>query len=41
MVNWPHDQYMTKETRIHNGERALSSINSAGEAGQLHVKEWN
>jgi len=29
----------TKEPRIYNGERTVSSINSTGETGQLHVKE--
>ena len=30
---------MTKEARIHNGEKTVSSINGAGKPGQLHVKE--
>ena len=30
---------MTKEARIHNGEKTVSSISGAGETGQLHVKE--
>ena len=29
---------MTKEARIYNGEKTLSSINGAGKTGQLHVK---
>jgi len=28
-----------KETRIYNGEKAVSSINGAGKTGQLYVKE--
>ena len=34
MVNYS----MTKEARLYNGEKAVSSINGAGETGQLHVK---
>ena len=30
---------MTKEARIYNGEKAVSSISGAGKTGQLHVKE--
>ena len=30
---------MTKEARIYSGEKAASSISSAGKTGQLHVKE--
>jgi len=31
---------MTKDSaRIHNGEKAVSSISGAGKAGQLHAKE--
>ena len=30
---------MTKEERIYNGEKTVSSINDAGKIGQLHVKE--
>ena len=38
----PHTyQSMTKEARIYNGEKTVSSISSAGETVQLHVKEWN
>ena len=29
---------MTKETRIYNGEKTVSSINGARKTGQLHVK---
>ena len=32
---------MTKEARMYNGEETASSINGAGETGQLHIKEWN
>ena len=28
-----------KETKIYNGAKTASSINSAGKTGQLHVKE--
>ena len=33
--------FLTKEARIYNGAKTASSINGAGETGQLHVKEWN
>ena len=29
----------TKETRIYNGEKTVSSISGAGKTGQLHVKK--
>ena len=29
---------MTKETRIYNGEKTVSSISGAEKTGQLHVK---
>ena len=29
---------MTKEVRIYNGDKTVSSINGAGKTGQLHVK---
>ena len=29
---------MTKEAKIHNGEKTVSSISGAGKAGELHVK---
>ena len=29
---------MTKEARIYNGEKTVSSISGAGKTGQLHVK---
>ena len=32
---------MTKEARIHNGEKTVSSISGAGKTGQLHVKIIN
>ena len=31
--------FLTKEARIYNGAKTASSINRAGKAGQLHVKE--
>ena len=30
---------MTKEARLYNGEKTVSSINGAGKTGQLHVKK--
>ena len=33
--------FFTKEARIYNGPKTASSINGAGETGDLHVKEWN
>jgi len=30
---------MTKEIRIYNGEKTVSSINDAEKTGQLHVKK--
>jgi len=30
---------LTKEARIYNGEKIVSSISGAGRTGQLHVKE--
>ena len=30
---------MTKEARIHKGEKTVYSINGAGKNGQLHVKK--
>ena len=29
---------MTKEARLYNGGKTVSSVNGAGETGQLHVK---
>ena len=29
---------MTKEAKIHNGEKTVSSISGAGKTGQQHVK---
>ena len=34
-------QSLTKEARIHNGEKRVSSIIGAGKTGELHVKEFN
>ena len=31
--------FLTKEARIYNGAKTASSINGAGETGQLHVKK--
>ena len=30
---------MTKEARIYNGEKTVSSVIGAGKTGQLHAKE--
>jgi len=30
---------MTKEARIYNAEKTVSSINGTGKTGQLHVKD--
>ena len=32
---------MTKEPRLNNGERTVSSINGVGKTDQSHAKEWN
>ena len=32
---------MTKEARIYNGEKAISSISGAGETGQLHFRTFS
>ena len=32
---------MTKETRIYNGEKTVSTVSGAGKTEQLHLKEWN
>ena len=39
----PHtySQSMTKEARMDNGKRTVSSISGAGKTGQLHVNKWN
>ena len=29
---------LTKEARIYNGEKTVSSINGVGKTGQLHIK---
>ena len=31
--------FFTKEARIYNGAKTVTSVNSAGKTGQLHVKE--
>ena len=31
--------FVKKEARLYNGAKRASSINGAGETGQLHVKE--
>ena len=33
--------YLTKEARIYNGAKTVSSIDGAGKTGQSHVKEKN
>ena len=35
----PRTLSLTKEARIHNGEKTVSSIIAAGKTGTLHVKE--
>ena len=30
---------LTKEAKIHSGEKIVSSINNAGKTGQSHVKK--
>ena len=30
---------MTKEAKIYNGEKTVSSISGTGKTGQLHVKQ--
>ena len=32
---------MTKDARIYNGEKTVSSISGAGKTGQLHAKQSN
>ena len=32
---------LTKEEKIYNGEKRVSSTSDAGKTGQLHAKEWN
>ena len=34
-------QSTTKEARIYNGKKIISSLSGAGITGPLHVKEWN
>ena len=36
-----HGQFMTKEPRLYNGERTVSSINGVGKTEQPHAKESN
>ena len=36
-----HSLPLTKEAKIHNGEKIAPSTNGPGKTGQLHVKEWN
>ena len=31
--------FLTKEARRYNGAKTVSSVNGAGETGELHVKE--
>ena len=31
--------FLTKEARIYNGAKTVSSVSGAGKTGQLHVKE--
>ena len=38
-INPMNTSFLTKEARIYNGAKTASSINGAGETGQLHVKE--
>ena len=33
--------YVTKETKLHNGEKIASSISGAGKTGQLYVNGRN
>ena len=37
MVNWS----MTKEAKVYNQGKIVSSINGVGKIGQLSEKEWN
>ena len=37
----PYTLSLTKEARIYNEEKIVSSISGVGNTGQLHVKEWN
>ena len=37
MVTWS----LTKETRIYNEEKTVSSISDSGKTGQLYAKEGN
>ena len=31
--------FLAKEARIYNGAKTVTSVNSAGKTGQLHVEE--
>ena len=33
--------FFTREARIYNGAKIVSSVSAAGKTGQLHIKEWN
>ena len=35
------EKSMTKEAKIYNGEKTVSSVSGAGKMGQLHGKEGN
>ena len=39
LVCW--NQSMTKEARIYDEEKIVSSRSGAGETGKLHTKEWD
>ena len=39
LVTKQQNQSSTKETRINNREKTVSSISGTGKTGQLHVKE--
>ena len=34
-----YSRSMTKEARLYNREKEVSSVNGAGKTGQLHIKE--
>ena len=33
--------FLTKEDRIYNTAKIVSSLSDVGKTGQLHAKEWN
>ena len=37
-LNWTESS--TMEVKVYNGGKTVSSVSSAGETEQLHVKEW-